>query len=110
MRHLALSILGILFWTAALAQKDFHFETFTTRDGLSHNEVRSLLRDSRGYLWVGTANGLNRFDGYEFEVFLPEAGSSNSLGGEAIAALAESPDGAIWIAHNRGIDILSRKR
>src|SRR5690606_12516239 len=78
---------------------------FTTRDGLSHNEVRSLLHDSRGFLWVGTANGLNRFDGYEFKVYLPEPGRGNSLSGEVVAALAEAPDGRIWIAHNRGIDI-----
>jgi len=105
MRRLALLLPALLCWLCTTAQKDFHFENFTTRDGLSHNEVRSLLHDSRGFLWVGTANGLNRFDGYEFKVYLPESGRGNSLSGEVATALAEAPDGRIWIAHNRGIDI-----
>lgn len=105
MRRLAFLLTALFYWLCTAAQKDFHFENFTTRDGLSHNEVRSLLRDSRGFLWVGAANGLNRFDGYDFQVFLPDPASSNSLGGEVIAALAEGPGGRIWIAHNRGIDI-----
>mgnify|MGYP005666620561 CR=1 FL=1 len=92
------------------AQKDFYFETFTTRDGLSSNEIRSLLRDSRGFLWVGTANGLNRFDGYRFSNYTPNPREENSLGGEVITALAESPDGQLWIAHNRGLDIYDPAR
>ena len=110
MRRLALLLPGLLCWLCTSAQKDFHFENFTARDGLSHNEVRSLLQDSRGYLWVGTANGLNRFDGYDFQVFQSNPSRSNSLGGEVIAALAEAPDGRIWIAHNRGIDIYDSQR
>lgn len=110
MRRLAFLLSGILWCLCTNAQKDFHFENFTTRDGLSHNEVRCLLRDSRGFLWVGTANGLNRFDGYEFKVFLSEAGQNSGLNGEVIAALAEAPDGRIWIAHNRGIDIYDPAR
>ncbi|MCB9294135.1 MAG: histidine kinase [Lewinellaceae bacterium] len=110
MRRLALMLSGLLWWLCTSAQKDFHFENFTTRDGLSHNEVRCVLRDSRGFLWVGTVNGLNRFDGYEFEVFLPEPGRGYGPGGEAIAALAEAPDGRLWIAHNRGIDIYDPAR
>lgn len=110
MRKLLL-ISFILFLTNwGYAQKDFHFETFTTRDGLSSKEVRSLLRDSRGFLWVGTANGLNRFDGYNFEHFFPSPKESNSIGGEVITALAESPQGHIWIAHNQGLDIYDPAR
>ena len=90
MRRLAFLLSALLGWLCTTAQKDFHFENFTARDGLSHNEVRSLLRDSRGFLWVGTANGLNRFDGYDFQVFLPEASRANYLAGEAIAFSATS--------------------
>lgn len=110
MHRLALLFIGIGCSLSLAAQKSFHFENFTTRDGLSHNEVRSLLRDSEGFLWIGTANGLNRFDGYEFQVFLPDPAKPNSISGEAIAALAQAPDGRIWIAHNRGIDLYDPKR
>ncbi|MCB9301261.1 MAG: histidine kinase [Lewinellaceae bacterium] len=110
MRRLVFLIFGIGWGLSLAAQKDFHFENFTTQDGLSHNEVRALLQDSRGFLWVGTANGLNRFDGYDFEVFLPDPNLANSIGGEAIAGLAEGPDGRIWIAHNRGLDVYDPRR
>ena len=110
MRRLLLLLFSLLCWLCTSAQKEFHFENFTTRDGLSHNEVRSLLQDSRGFLWVGTANGLNRFDGYEFKVFQPAPGRGNSINGEVIVALAEGPDGRIWIAHNHGIDIYDPAR
>ncbi|MCB0584908.1 MAG: histidine kinase [Phaeodactylibacter sp.] len=105
MRRLASLLFALSWWLCTTAQKDLHFEQFTTRDGLSHNEVRSLLSDSRGYLWIGTANGLNRFDGYEFRPFLPDPGQPGGISGEVVVALAEGPHGRIWVVHNRGIDI-----
>jgi ligand-binding sensor domain-containing protein len=110
MRRLGLLILGVCHGLGLFAQKDFHFERYTARDGLSHNEVRCMLRDRQGFLWVGTANGLNRFDGYAFQVFLPDPKRANSIGGEAIFSLAEGPDGRIWIAHNRGLDLYDPAR
>jgi hypothetical protein len=110
MRQWIFALWAVLWGLSLAAQKDFHFERYTTRLGLSHNEVRALLRDSRGFLWVGTANGLNRFDGYAFQVFLPEPNRPNSIGGEAIAALAEGADGRIWIAHNHGLDLYDPAR
>ncbi|MCB0571189.1 MAG: histidine kinase [Phaeodactylibacter sp.] len=110
MRRLVSLFVAVVCVLSLAAQKDFHFENFTTREGLSHNEVRALLRDSRGYLWAGTANGLNRFDGYSFKVYLPGSQNGNSISGEAIASLAEAPDGRIWIAHNHGLDIYDPAR
>ena len=110
MRQWIFVLWGVWWGLSLAAQKDFHFERFTTRMGLSHNEVRCMLRDSRGFLWVGTANGLNRFDGHAFQVFLPEPNRPNSIGGEAIAALAEGADGRIWIAHNHGLDLYDPAR
>jgi len=92
------------------AQKEFHFENFTTRDGLSNNEVRALLRDQKGFLWVGTANGLNRFDGYSFQTFLPQHNNPNSIKGSAISTLAEDSQGRIWMVHNRGLEVYDPAR
>lgn len=50
-------------------QEIFRFEHFNTKDGLSQNTVSSLLCDKKGYLWIGTMNGLNRYDGYQFKVY-----------------------------------------
>ncbi|MBQ2181636.1 MAG: hypothetical protein II400_05245, partial [Bacteroidaceae bacterium] len=49
------------------------FQTLGIRDGLRSNSVTSLLADSRGYLWIGTAQGLNRYDGHEVKIRFPES-------------------------------------
>ncbi|WP_421800237.1 histidine kinase [Haliscomenobacter sp.] len=94
-----------LMCSSLVAQKDFHFENFNTRNGLSHNEVRAILRDKRGFLWIGTANGLNRFDGHEFKVYLPNVKVKNALQGASITGLGEDLQGRIWVTNNKGIDI-----
>lgn len=52
-----------------IAQDIFRFEHFSSKDGLSQNTVTSLLCDEKGYLWIGTMNGLNRYDGYQFKIY-----------------------------------------
>lgn len=81
---------------------------FTPRDGLSDARVSCFLRDSQGFLWVGTQNGLNRFDGYGFEVF--NASSQPALAESFINALAETPKGEIWIATRKGLFVYLPER
>jgi signal transduction histidine kinase/ligand-binding sensor domain-containing protein len=96
------SILWI--WLAALllvpspllAQRH-RFRYYTHRDGLKDTEVHCLLQDKTGFIWVGTATGLFRYDGSRFTVFqLP--GSANM-----IEALAETPDGTLWVGTSAGL-------
>ncbi len=68
-----LLLLFLLSGFAAQAQHLPFYQHFTERDGLSDNKVQSILRDQAGYLWVGTTYGLNRFDGYTFRQYLPDA-------------------------------------
>lgn len=67
-------------------------------DGLVHDEVRSLLIDSRGLLWIATSEGISRFDGYEFRNYTIADGLSHPL----INDVAEGPDGTLWFATNGG--------
>ncbi len=86
---------------ATLAQiPNYNIHSLTTTDGLSNNYVTSVLEDDKGFIWVGTYDGLNRWNGYEFEVFKNQKDNINSLPGNFILALAEDGKGNIWIGTN----------
>lgn len=74
------------------------FQTLDIDDGLSQMSVSAMLEDRRGFLWLGTQSGLNRFDGYNFKVYRRDYRNPDSLPGDYILDLAEAPDGRIWIA------------
>ncbi len=78
------------------------FERLSIEDGLSQSVVNCVLQDSTGFLWLGTQAGLNRFDGYGFEVFRHDAGDPASLAHDWILDLAEGPSGDLWIATEGG--------
>ncbi|MEM7370243.1 MAG: two-component regulator propeller domain-containing protein [Bacteroidota bacterium] len=74
-----------------------NIQYFTSDEGLSQSEVTAILQDRRGFLWIGTRGGLNRFDGYTFKVFQNEIGNANSLANNSIESLIEDHLGNIWI-------------
>ena len=77
----------------------FNFDQLTIKDGLSNNRVQCILQDHNGYIWIGTANGLNKYDGYEFEVYrsnMLDVSSSGFLG-KSITALYEDSDHNLWV-------------
>lgn len=80
------------------------FDHLTADDGLSHSTVYTILQDREGLIWIGTRYGLNRYNGYEFEVFLPVEGDSKALNGPTVLCLAEDKKRKIWIGH-RGAGI-----
>lgn len=98
-----------LFTAPLLAQyqktEKFQFTGLGTREGLSQGRVTCILQDRSGFHWFGTADGLNRFDGYSFLVFRNNRNIKNSLTNNVIYDLTELPDGRIVVAHNQGIDI-----
>ena len=72
-------------------------KTITDRDGLSQNTVRCLMQDSKGFMWLGTVNGLNRYNGQEFLVMRPETASPLTLPDNRIRNIMEDRNGYIWI-------------
>ena len=78
-------------------KRDIQFEQLTIDDGLSANTVLSLLQDSRGFLWIGTYNGLNKYDGYNFIVYNNSPDDSSSISDNQIRSLCEDSNGDIWI-------------
>ena len=76
---------------------ELNFDHLTIDDGLPENSVRAMLQDRTGFVWLGTQNGLVRYDGREMVVFTPDPGDSSSFGGRTVDALWEDADGDIWI-------------
>ncbi len=83
--------------------------TLTSLHGLSQNSAYALLRDSDGFLWIGTEEGLNRFNGYTFKVLRKDTANPRSLSGNNIRALLEDPDGNLWIGTDNGLNRLNPK-
>lgn len=73
-------------------------------EGLSQSNVRCLLQDKTGFIWLGTQDGLNRFDGYGFTVYKHDYGDSNSLSDNLVTCLIEDKEGYLWIGTSDGLN------
>jgi serine phosphatase RsbU (regulator of sigma subunit)/streptogramin lyase len=89
------------FVNAQLLQNNF--EHFTKNDGLPSDEINTIMQDHLGYLWIGTNNGLSRYDGYSFENFTVVKGNSKYLQLPLISAIYEDSEYNIWIGAVGGI-------
>lgn len=83
-------------------------EHITIEQGLSHNNTNCIIQDSYGFLWIGTFDGLNRYDGYEFIVYKNDTWDSTSLSGPNIKLLKEDEGGNIWIGTENGLNLYVR--
>ncbi|MDN5211757.1 two-component regulator propeller domain-containing protein [Fulvivirgaceae bacterium BMA12] len=91
-------LLIFLVYHGALSQSIHDsFEIYSTKNGLSQNDVRCLYQDSKGYIWIGTHDGLNRFDGYTFKTYRKELQKPNSINSNLISCIAEDQYGNLWI-------------
>jgi signal transduction histidine kinase/ligand-binding sensor domain-containing protein len=89
-------------WMPLAAQYQIDFNVLTVDEGLSQNLVTTLLTDSRGFLWIGTDDGLNRYDGFENRIFRRTITDSTTIASNSIYSLAEAPDNRILVGHNFG--------
>ncbi len=90
---------------------DITFEFLTTKDGISQNNVTCIFEDSRGFLWFGTRSGLNRYDGYTFEIFHPSNKKARYVRGTYIRCIYEDSNGDLWTGSiGGGLCRLDRKK
>lgn len=85
------------------------FNRFSSRDGLPDNRIRSLFQDSKGYLWVGTMNGIGKYDGYNFKKYYHKNDPS-SISGNWAFAICEDSKKNIWIGTLNGLNVFDTKK
>ncbi|UCS91838.1 response regulator [Echinicola marina] len=96
-----LSILNIFYVHAQTHER--YFEHINMEDGLSGSTVFSILQDQQGFMWFGTKNGLNRYDGHNFKVFNSESKQSHGLANNFIYGLFEDSRGILWVGTGNGV-------
>ena len=93
----ALHFLFVVLISNVVFAQDYHFNTLTVKDGLSQHDVSSIIQDSEGFIWIGTYDGLNRFNGYEIENFYHNNDNLASLSSNRIRCLFDDKNKKIWI-------------
>jgi two-component system sensor histidine kinase ChiS len=88
------------------AHEQPRFRHVTIDDGLSQGMVNCILQDRQGFMWFGTKDGLNRYDGYQFTVFNHDPNDESSLSSNLVGALVEDEAGVLWIGTAAGLDRL----
>ena len=105
-----LTLVFVLFTTPTYAQSDNVLtEHISTEQGLSHKNTNCIMQDSYGFLWIGTSDGLNRYDGYEFIVYKNDTWDTTSLSSPNISLLKEDEKGNIWIGTENGLNLYDRQ-
>ncbi|MFA6439424.1 MAG: two-component regulator propeller domain-containing protein [Bacteriovoracaceae bacterium] len=92
-----------------LSAQQFTLESIPSSNTLSANSVYALLRDKEGFLWVGTQNGLNRYDGRQFKYFVHDNNDSTTLSDNFIITLSEDSTGNIWVGTRHGLNRFDKR-
>lgn len=95
---------------ALYAQNTAGYETISTAQGLSQGMIFDLLQDREGFIWIATKNGLNRYDGYGFDVFFNDPYNPHSLSSNIVLRLFEDAKGRIWAGtEDAGLNVYDKK-
>ncbi len=84
------------------------FRHLKVKDGLSQSWVKSICQDNQGFMWFGTNEGLNKYDGYNFTVYKNKPEDTNSISNNAIGSLYEDKSGNLWIGTENGLNLYNR--
>lgn len=100
-------ILVFIFWGllgSDLVAQNLHFSHFSDAEGLSQNSVRKIFQDSKGYIWLATEDGLNRYSGTYNEIYKYKSNDSSTISSNIIFDIKEDHNNHIWISTTRGVD------
>jgi signal transduction histidine kinase/ligand-binding sensor domain-containing protein/DNA-binding response OmpR family regulator len=102
--------LALVSVTANAQTEQFKFKHLNINHGLTYNEISAIFKDSKGFIWIGTTSGLNRFDGYGVRSFRHDARDSTSLNHNTISRVFETPDGQIGVVSSLGLTLYDPRR
>jgi len=109
-----LMLLPAMLWADSISNKgttersiipDMKFKRLDTREGLSNSQVNCIFRDSRGFIWLGTSYGLNRYDGYRMKTFYSNMRDTTTMRDNYVALIMEAWDGKLWLAQSMNYSI-----
>lgn len=86
-------------------QNKYYFRNFEVEDGLSQNMVYAILQDQQGFMWFGTQDGLNRYDGETFKIYKKSVNDPHSIESNAIFSLMQDKHGIIWVGTLNGVSL-----
>lgn len=92
------------------AQSNIYVQQFGAEQGLSQNSVMTISQDSLGFIWIGTRDGLNGYNGNKIKTYKHIPGDSSSIAGSHINGMVNGENGDIWVAHNKGVSLLNRNK
>src|SRR5688500_11014601 len=106
------ALVGFILISCSLcvAQENIRFERISVNDGLSQSDVRSMVQDKFGFLWIGTRDGLNKYDGFEFTLYNRKENDSTSLYFNQIFDIEIDSSGDMWIGSAGGISIYNHRK
>lgn len=108
-RFVVLSVFICLLFPA-FGQTQFNFEQFTVEDGLARNNIHAICRDYQGYIWIGTVEGLNKFDGANMYSYFRDPNQENSLPDDNISFIVEDDSLNLWVGTNQGLVLYNRTK
>jgi ligand-binding sensor domain-containing protein len=99
----------LMFCNSLFAQySNLKFENLSTADGLSSSTCVEIIQDKDGFLWFGTIDGLNKYDGYEFTIYRSVSNDPHSISSNRIYSIAEDNQGRLWIGTGNGLNIFDK--
>ncbi len=104
-----LSIIIQIIYISPIYASEINFKNIKTEDGLSQSTAEIIFQDSKGYIWIGTEDGLNKYDGHKFEVYEHDINSKNSIANNYIVDIEEDKKGNMWVGTANGISKIEPK-
>ena len=102
--YLVLLICLVLPANLSAQEGNIRFDRITIEDGLSQSTIFSILQDRQGFMWFGTQDGLNKFDGYKFTVYKHDPEDPTTISDNFVRAIFEDQDGTLWVGTNGGLN------